>query len=488
MALPSSLIDGQYELQKRLGDGTYVGRRRFQLGDGPALLGEDGEMMIMLESCDAEAPSLEREIKNYYSLAGGVGVPLVESHGIQDGCRFLVRQRDGPTLEALLGWCESFSVKTVLLLADQLIGLLELIHSQSLFHLGIRPSAFALGTGKASNQITLTGAGEIAATADFLGAKPRVAPWRGLEVSLRDSKYDDIHRYMMAAPIEALCEGLPRGFAEYFRYLSDPVDDDKPNYDYLRQLFYTAFEEKRFLLNGVFDWTVYKYRKNAKQDLSQPISGITSEVGGIRFSEEEFETEFNYLVGQLHQAEEWCMSLSKRDRSDRTPVYWEDVASAHHTLIAWCLDIVSYSQHPEAPDGLICRAQDLQLQEEVWEAGIKRYLTLLEADIPHTRDIMKSFLHQAFTILTVFAQLAPQHKEKWERYIRDLSAYGMKYECSGPWGRVYKRWGGSMWRRAGWTTYLLVTLLVFFCSCSFSAGGRLQILYRCCPIVGANNQ
>lgn len=182
------------------------------------------------------------------------------------------------------------------------------------------------------------------------------------------------------------------------------------------------------------------------------------------------------------------MSLSKRDRSDRTPVYWEDVASAHHTLIAWCLDIVSYSQHPEAPDGLICRAQDLQLQEEVWEAGIKRYLTLLEADIPHTRDIMKSFLHQAFTILTVFAQLAPQHKEKWERYIRDLSAYGMKYECSGPWGRVYKRWGGSMWRRAGWTTYLLVTLLVFFCSCSFSAGGRLQILYRCCPIVGANNQ
>ncbi|EGE09055.1 serine/threonine protein kinase [Trichophyton equinum CBS 127.97] len=315
MALPFNLIDGQYELQSRLGDEIYTGRRRLQLGDGLALSGEDSEVMIRLEKPLKEKKSLEQEVKNLYSLAGGVGVPLVESHGIQDGYRFMVQPQAGPTLGILLWWCRSFSIKTVLLLAEQLISLLEFIHSQSLVHSAIRPSAFAIGMAKASSQITLVGAAEIVAMKDY-----RVAPW-SKEVNLVDSQYDDILRDMMTTSTETLCEGLPSQFAEYLECVRHPVDGGRPKYDYLRQLFRTVFVEEGFSRDGVFDWIVYKYRKNAGQDLSVPATGIIKQVGAKHLSDKEFEKEFDCLAKQLCRAEKLCVSLSKTDKGDRTPEY-----------------------------------------------------------------------------------------------------------------------------------------------------------------------
>ncbi|KAF3492369.1 uncharacterized protein GIQ15_01886 [Arthroderma uncinatum] len=458
MALPFVSIDGRYELQLHLGDGIYAGRRQFRLGDdGPAVSGEDHGVMIKLERCDAEKQSLERETENICSLAGGVGVPLVERQGSQGGYRYMVHRRAGPTLEALLGWCRAFSLKTVLLLAEQLLRLLRFIHSRSLTLRQVRPSAFAIGAAKAGNQITLVEAAEARAIRDgdagadlaalgymLIYMCRRVAPWRGLEVSPIESQYDDILQHMIATPTETLCEGLPREFIEYMEYVRRPIESDKPDYDHLCQLFRTAFTEKGFSRDGVYDWIVYKYRYNSGQDPAQPVTGITDQLGGRHISDEEFGKEFSTLVEELGQAKGLCLSLSNTEERDRKPDYWTEVTTAHSTLVQWCYDIMMFSRHPETPDDLRRQSEDLRLHDEVWDAGIKPCLMLLRAGVPQTSDYIQGFLYPTFILLTAIAECAPQRDEKWEGYIRDLSAYGMKYDSCGPWTRVHKCWGGSV--------------------------------------------
>lgn len=40
--------------------------------------------------------------------------------------------------------------------------------------------------------------------------------------------------------------------------------DDKPDYSYLRKIFRDLFVRESFQYDYVFDWTVYKYQKNAQ--------------------------------------------------------------------------------------------------------------------------------------------------------------------------------------------------------------------------------
>lgn len=157
-------------MQRRIGDGGF----------GCVYLASDvntdKEVAIKLEHISVDSSLLQEEAEVYKSLAGGVGIPLVYWFGWEIEYRALVFELLGPSLEDLFNYCgRQFSLKTVLMIADQLICRLRYIHSKKVIHRDIKPENFLMGTGKKGNCIYVTDLGlatEYIADRAFTGVRP----------------------------------------------------------------------------------------------------------------------------------------------------------------------------------------------------------------------------------------------------------------------------------------------------------------------------
>ena len=99
--------------------------------------GED--VAIKMEPVKAKHPQLDYETRVYKALAGGVGIPFVRWFGREGDYNAMVLDLLGPSLEDLFTFCgRKFTLKTVLLLADQLISRIEYIHSKNFLHRDIK--------------------------------------------------------------------------------------------------------------------------------------------------------------------------------------------------------------------------------------------------------------------------------------------------------------------------------------------------------------
>lgn len=154
------------------------------------------EVAVKLESVKAKHPQLEYEAKVYKILAGGVGIPFVRWFGTECEYNCMVIDLLGPSLEDLFNFCNrKFSLKTVLLLADQLvsqkkkplllfsltlkISRIEYIHSKNFIHRDIKPDNFLMGIGKRGNQVNVI---------DFGLAKKYRDPKTHLHIPYRENK------------------------------------------------------------------------------------------------------------------------------------------------------------------------------------------------------------------------------------------------------------------------------------------------------------
>jgi casein kinase 1 len=294
-------VGGKYRLGRKIGSGSFG---EIYLGTN---IQTNEEVGIKLENVKTKHPQLHYESKLYKILQGGTGVPNLKWYGVEGDYNVLVMDLLGPSLEDLFNFCcRKLSLKTVLMLADQMINRVEYVHSKSFLHRDIKPDNFLMGLGRRANQVyiidfglakkyrdtsthqhipyrenkNLTGTARYASMNTHLGIEQSrrddleslgyvlmyflrgSLPWQGLKAGTKKQKYEKISEKKVSTSIEALCRGYPTEFASYFHYCRSLRFDDKPDYAYLKRLFRDLFIREGFQFDYVFDWTILKYQQS----------------------------------------------------------------------------------------------------------------------------------------------------------------------------------------------------------------------------------
>lgn len=232
----------------------------------------------------------------------------------------------GPSLEDLFNYCgRRFQLKTVLMLADQLLSRLEYVHTKSFIHRDVKPDNFLIGLGKRQSVIhiidfglakkyrdprshqhipyrenkNLTGTARYASINTHIGIEQSrrddleslgyvlmyfirgSLPWQGLKANTKKQKYERIMDRKMSTSTEQLCKGYPTEFRSYFEYCRSLRFEDRPDYAYLKRLFKELFYRKGFQYDNMFDWTVLNLQQErarlpAERPLTTPPDGAAA--------------------------------------------------------------------------------------------------------------------------------------------------------------------------------------------------------------------
>ena len=141
-------VGGLYTLGKKIGSGSF----------GDIYLGtnvETGEeFAVKLESVRQKHPQLQYESKVYRIIEGGTGIPNIHWFGTEGDQNVLVMDLLGPSLEELHKTCNrKFSLKTVLMIADQILARIEFLHGKNFIHRDVKPDNFLISYNKKDNLI-----------------------------------------------------------------------------------------------------------------------------------------------------------------------------------------------------------------------------------------------------------------------------------------------------------------------------------------------
>jgi len=300
-------IASRFILKNRVGGGSFG-----EIYEGEHLITHD-LVAIKVENNQNGVRQLKNEDKIYRALAGAPGVPNVYWYGVEGPYNVLVMDLLGKNLEELLRMCGgNFSLKTVLMIADQMLASVQYLHTLHLIHRDIKPDNFLIGTKKRQNEIFLIDYGlakkywdkkidehipyrgekELVGTSRYVSISTHLGieqsrrddlecigyvlvylfrgflPWQGFQAQTVKEKYEMIADCKMTTSYSALCEGLPNEFVQYFTIIRALEFTETPPYNELRQMFRDLFIKLGFVFDYQYDWVPQNDKSKRTRSLS----------------------------------------------------------------------------------------------------------------------------------------------------------------------------------------------------------------------------
>eukprot|EP00930_Biecheleria_cincta_P038688 TRINITY_DN26572_c0_g1_i1.p1 TRINITY_DN26572_c0_g1~~TRINITY_DN26572_c0_g1_i1.p1 ORF type:complete len:536 (-),score=78.99 TRINITY_DN26572_c0_g1_i1:20-1594(-) len=298
-----SLVHGRWAIHPRIGSGSY----------SEVHLGIDKEtreqVAVKFEWIYAEkSGKLLQEAELYKSLPEEGHVPCIRWSGTEGEYNILVMELLGPSLEDLLdAGTGNFGLKTVIMIALQILDRVEYVHKCGIIHRDIKAENFLIGKGDKQDRVYLVDFGlakkylcqdgshvacaqkhSLTGTARYVslnvhqGLEPSrrddvgsvgyllvylflgELPWQGIGGKSKKVRRKQIQIRKEQTSHRDLCKGMPEQFVAYLRACDSLKFEDTPDYCHLKQLMQCALKGCDFTLDWKFDWTL------AEQQLKRP--------------------------------------------------------------------------------------------------------------------------------------------------------------------------------------------------------------------------
>ncbi|ORZ02495.1 kinase-like domain-containing protein [Syncephalastrum racemosum] len=333
----SNIVGVHYRVGRKVGEGSFG-----VLYEGTNLLNNQS-VAIKFEPRKSEAPQLRDEYRTYKILSGLPGVPSAYYFGQEGQHNILVIDLLGPSLEDLFDMCgRKFSIKTVAMVAKQMLCRVEKVHERNLIYRDIKPDNFLIGrpSSKHANMVFLIDYGmakpyrdprtkqhipyrerkSLSGTARYMSINTHLGreqsrrddleslghvfmyflrgslPWQGLKAATNKQKYEKIGEKKQTTAVKDLCDGFPEEFGIYLQYVRKLGFEESPDYDFLRELFNKVLRRMGECDDGVYDWMMLNNGKGWEHRASSNEKAHRSQGNGNR------EATSRFALGPASQA------------------------------------------------------------------------------------------------------------------------------------------------------------------------------------------
>ena len=311
---------------------TYLSKKKISSGSfGVVYFGIDLKtneaVAIKVEKTEGndEMKSVLKEASILSILHDLKGVPKLFWAGTKNKVDVMVISLLGKDLTSYLKIFKRFSLKNVVMLADQLVSIIESVHNKGVVHRDLKPENILMGKGDKHDQCYLVDYGISKVYKDvngthipyrdkksFIGTTRYASisahsgieisrkddlesliyvlvflykgnlPWQNLKVS-ENEKTKKVGEMKLKLSSEEICKDMPEEFVKFLNYVKNLSFKQNPDYIFLKGLISKIAYTNNFLLDNVWDWIMplkidFKKKPSEKDDAKKVIDAKNPNV------------------------------------------------------------------------------------------------------------------------------------------------------------------------------------------------------------------